>query len=189
MKAALLTLTIAVGLVTGAAAQEKDKKEDKAAKLAKVIDELAQVAADNLGVKPLTKEQKKATEPLQGTWAVSKVSHSSKPVPDAELKKWGVTVKGQVFAITEDGEAKPGGVSFLKWIDATKTPKELDLDWIVDDHARPTLSGIYKVEGKTLTIALGLEPDPAKNDEMGTKRAASFKEGDNILLVVLQKVE
>src|SRR5262247_2159474 len=62
MKAALLT--IAIGCAVGAAAQEKDKKEDKAAKLAKAIDEIAQ-AAESLGVKPFTEEQKKAAEPLQ----------------------------------------------------------------------------------------------------------------------------
>jgi hypothetical protein len=41
MKAALLALTVTIGFAAGAAAQEKDKKEDKAAKLAKAIDEIA----------------------------------------------------------------------------------------------------------------------------------------------------
>jgi uncharacterized protein (TIGR03067 family) len=189
MKAALLTLAAAACLAAGAGAQEKkDKKEDKAARLEKAIDELAKLAG-SLGVKPLTKEQRTAAEPLQGAWAVSKLVYHGKPVAEAELKKRAVVIKGQVLVFTEDGEPMPVGAIFLKRIDAAKKPAELDLALFVHEHGRPIWCGIYEVEGKTLTVALGeLENDDVTN-EVGSKRPKSFKEGDKVVLVVLRKVE
>src|SRR5262249_41806157 len=137
------------------AQDKKDKQDDKAAKLELAITDFAKVAK-SLGVKPLTAEQKKAAEPLQGTWTVSKMVVNGKQLTDAELKGRTVVIKGQVFAVVVDNELKVGGLPFLNGIDPTKNPKELDLDLIVDDHARPTLQGIYSLEGKTLTIALEL---------------------------------
>jgi uncharacterized protein (TIGR03067 family) len=189
MTTALLALAAAFCLATATGAREKqDAKDDKAAKLAKAIDEIAR-AAESLGVKPLTKGQKKAAEPLQGTWTVVKAVDRGKPVPEAELKKLTVTIKGQVVVFAVDGEAKPGP-AFLKHIDATKAPKELDLDVIVDDHARPLVCGIYEADGQTLTVALGGE-DATTVDEVRTKRPTSFKAAgvEKGFLVVLKKAK
>src|SRR5262245_4879276 len=189
MKATLLALTVAIGFAAGAA-QEKDKKEDKAAKLAKAIDEIAR-AAESVGVKPFTEEQKKAAEPLQGTWSVSELVENEKSVPAADLKKWAVVIKGQIIVVLEDGELKANRAPiFIKGIDATKKLRELDLDVIVDDHARLTVCGIYAIEGKTLTVVLGGDSDAAKND-VRTKRPTTFetRKGDRTTVIVLKKVE
>ena len=190
MKAAILALAVAFGLASGIPAQEKkDKPEDKAAKLAKAIDGLAR-AAESLGVKPFTAEQKKAAEPLQGTWVATKLVEDGKPVPEEKLKNWTVVIKGQGLLIVEDGELKPHRPPiFLKGIDATKKLKELDLDVIVADHYRGTFYGIYAIEGKMLTIVFG--PDDVVGNDERTKRPKSFetRKGDESIVIVLKKVE
>jgi uncharacterized protein (TIGR03067 family) len=122
---------------------------------------------------------------------VSELVESGKSVPAADLKKRAVVIKGHILVFVEDGELKANRAPiFIKGIDATKKLRELDLDLIVDDHARITVCGIYAVDGKTLTVVLGGDSDETKND-VRTKRPTSFetRKGDRSTVLVVKKVE
>jgi uncharacterized protein (TIGR03067 family) len=64
--------------------------------------------------------------------------------------------------------------------DPTKTPAEIDLFRSEAGKSVPEALGIYKIEGDTLTIALGLDKGP--ND-----RPKDFTPSDNALVFVLKR--
>lgn len=94
--------------------------------------------------------QDRALVAIAGKYAVTEMARDGKPVPDAVRKGVsGVTVAGEKITITMNGKEL---VAKLR-ADVTTSPMQLDL-YPEGDEFDPgrKFPGIYKSDGKTLTI-------------------------------------
>ena len=116
-------------------------------------------------------DAKKDQEALQGTWKVNTVEERGQSKPDNDNHS--VVIKGDEFTI------KRGEQLFIKAkmkIDASKTPKHIDLEIVEDPKNRDvgkTVQGIYSLEGdqwRWCATEPGNEGRPtAFSTEAGTK--------------------
>jgi uncharacterized protein (TIGR03067 family) len=95
-------------------------------------------------------EGKKDLDKLQGTWVRVSVERNGKPAPADELKNSKLTLKGDQYTL-DDGKEKRTGTFKL---DATKTPKTLDIISASGPNKGKTLKGIYKIEDGTFTYCV-----------------------------------
>src|SRR5262245_3520932 len=104
---------------------------------------------------------------LQGEWVVVSVELAGRKLENVKDRK--LVVKG-------DEWTAPSGGKFKFKIDATKSPKQLDLvsDLVGKEQTWP---GIYKIEGDTLTFCRSRGPEG--------ERPTEFKGGPEVFLMVL----
>jgi len=107
---------------------------------------------------------------LQGEWVVVSMQSGGKKTEK---------LKGQKLLVKGDEWTPPGGGKFkLKFkIDATKSPKRLDL--VMATGGKSTWAGIYKIEKDTLTFARSSRP--------GGARPGEFKGGPKVFLMVCKR--
>ncbi len=110
---------------------------------------------------------------LQGTWVRASIERDGKPSPADELKNSRLTLKGDKYTL-DDGKEKRTGTFKL---DATKTPKTLDIISDAGPNKGKTLKAIYKIEGDTFTYCVA-PPDKDRPTEF------SGKEGTGHTLLV-----
>ncbi len=108
---------------------------------------------------------------LQGTWRVQTLTESGKAAPAEIAKKFKLVIDGE--RITLHGDSSPKDGTFK--LDATKSPKHIDIT-IKDKQGL----GIYKLQGDSLTLALG-------ETLRGRPTAFASEEGSRIALVVLKR--
>jgi uncharacterized protein (TIGR03067 family) len=118
-------------------------------------------------------EGKKDLDKLQGTWVRTSVERNGKPASDDELKNSRLTLKGDKYTL-DDGKEKRTGTFKL---DATKTPKTLDIISDSGPNKGKTLKAIYKIEDGTFTYCVA-GPDKDRPTEF------SGKEGSGHTLLV-----
>jgi uncharacterized protein (TIGR03067 family) len=107
---------------------------------------------------------------LTGSWKVVSAEEGGKP-PEETIKKTKVLIIDTDFSLHD-----ANGRRTMKYkIDATKSPKHIDLDW--DNHVQP---GIYELSGDDLKVCF---------DQAGKTRPTAFKTeaGDKVLLLVLKR--
>ncbi len=118
-------------------------------------------------------EGQKDLDKLQGTWVRTSVERNGKPAPADELKNSKLTLKGDKYTL-DDGKEKRTGTFKL---DATKTPKTLDIISDAGPNKGKTLKGIYKIEDDKFTYCVA-GPDKDRPTEF------SGKEGSGHTLLV-----
>jgi uncharacterized protein (TIGR03067 family) len=110
-------------------------------------------------------------ELLQGEWPLVSIELGGKEVERS---------KDQKLVIKGDDWTAPGGGKFKFKIDATKSPKQLDL--IREQGGQEfTWVGIYKIEGDTLTFC--------RSAGAGGERPKEFKGGPGVALLVFKRAE
>jgi uncharacterized protein (TIGR03067 family) len=94
---------------------------------------------------------KKDLDAMQGDWACESYTVSGMPLDDDNAHSIFRTHKGDTFAVYLFRKKLSGGTFKL---DATKTPKEIDL--IPEGKGKEAVvKGIYKLEKGTLTVCAG----------------------------------
>lgn len=115
-----------------------------------------------------------AHEELRGAWQVSRIINNGQPAPEEELKGMEWVFAGDQLTMRGPGEG-PDVVAVK--LDPTREPREMDLT------GPDTLRAIYKLEGKTLTIAL--PPRTAKPSARPTK--FEFEPGSELSVIILKR--
>jgi uncharacterized protein (TIGR03067 family) len=116
---------------------------------------------------------------LQGTWRIMRGEDQGKPVPPEKLQGNLVVIEKQTM-IANDKDHKKVYVMTFK-LDASRTPKALDMTITEGKDKGKTAKGIYALEGDDLKIAYSFGVDRPKQFKT--------KEGDKHLFFVLKRIK
>jgi uncharacterized protein (TIGR03067 family) len=121
-------------------------------------------------------EPKTDRQKLQGTWKFVSGESKGKSAPEDAIKDLRWVIKGDKI-ISRGGGTGPLELTFK--LDPTQKPRAIDL---TNPRRQETVQGIYRLDGKTLTLCLGVP---------GEKRPAEFKtrEDLNVALFILERVK
>lgn len=111
---------------------------------------------------------------LQGEWIVVSISEDGKPEPEAEIKKYNVSVKADKMIVRGDGGER---ILTMK-IDPAKTPIELDVTVTEGKNDVTEVRAICKLDGDTFTLC---GTDKPKD------RPKEFAGGKDVTLIVLKR--
>jgi uncharacterized protein (TIGR03067 family) len=113
---------------------------------------------------------KKDLEKMQGDWAQVSMDLGGYKVPEDDAQAYFRTIKGDHYTVNRF--MKVSGKGTLK-LDATKNPKTFDAT--PDGGKTPSVAGIYKIEGDTLTLCIAPpgKPRPTKFEAADTENTTS----------------
>jgi uncharacterized protein (TIGR03067 family) len=114
-------------------------------------------------------DSKKDLDKLQGTWVRASVERNGKPASADELKNTKLTLKDDKYTLDDSKEKRTGTFK----LDATKTPKTLDIVADTGPNKGKTLKGIYKIEDDTFTYCVG-GPDKDRPTEFTGKEGSGY---------------
>jgi len=118
---------------------------------------------------------------IVGEWAGEKAVAGGKerPVPKGGIS-FTFTADGKL--IIREGEREKADTGTYK-ADPKKDPAELDII-PPEDKKEPTVQGIYKVDGDTLTLCFG-------RGKVGAARPSKFEapEGSDVIVITLKRVK
>jgi uncharacterized protein (TIGR03067 family) len=122
-------------------------------------------------------EPPKGDKDLDGDWEIVSVTHDGKQEPPQDAKPV-LTIKGDTITFKVKDESHTGTIK----VDASKTPKTIDLTPDDGPEKGKTILGIYELKGDELRICHG---------EAGKDRPTevSSKEGSGLSLAVLKRVK
>jgi uncharacterized protein (TIGR03067 family) len=95
----------------------------------------------------------KGLEKCQGTWVMDSLVVEGKDIPQANLKKTKLTIKGDKYTFVNVDVTNKG----VYKVDPTKKPMTLDIVVAEGPDKGKTLSGIYEVDGDSLKICLSIK--------------------------------
>ncbi|MBI2803711.1 MAG: TIGR03067 domain-containing protein [Planctomycetes bacterium] len=99
---------------------------------------------------------------LQGTWLVVSLTEKDKKVPTAETEVLEFRVVKDTFTVTEKGKVI---AKYQFKLDATKTPKAIDVTHLIGEDKGKKNLGVYGIDKLFLRICL---------DETGKQRPTAF---------------
>jgi uncharacterized protein (TIGR03067 family) len=119
---------------------------------------------------------KKELEKFTGSWSAVAVAHDGKKVPEEEVKKMTLTVKGEGYTLHVADQAIEGKHK----LDPTKKPKQIDAVRTKGPHAGETIKGIYELDADTFKVCFA---------PVGKDRPTEFatKEGDGCRLMTFRR--
>jgi uncharacterized protein (TIGR03067 family) len=110
------------------------------------------VAADDV-----KSDSKQDMEKMQGEWTMVSGSRDGQPIPDEFVQSLRRTISGDKFSVKREGESLSAGTFKL---DASKTPKTIDLTLTEGQASGQTIQGIYELQGDTLKICYSAPGQP-----------------------------
>lgn len=122
-------------------------------------------------------ESEKDLKKMAGDWVAVSMQLNGKKQPQATIKAIRLTITGDLYN-TVVGEEKDEGT--LK-IDATKTPKEMDITSSQGENKDKVIPCIYELKGNELKVSYAFN---------GTPRATDFKPGEdgkNVIMLITYK--
>jgi uncharacterized protein (TIGR03067 family) len=117
-------------------------------------------------------ESEKDLKKMAGNWAAVSMQLNGKKQPEATIKAIRLTIAGDKYN-TVVGEERDEGT--LK-IDATKTPKEMDITPSQGENKGKVILCIYELKGNELKVSYAFN---------GTPRATDFKPGEDGKSVIM----
>jgi uncharacterized protein (TIGR03067 family) len=107
---------------------------------------------------------KKDLAALQGKWVMVALEVDGKLVPEDKIKDTFLIIKDNTY--TTEVKGKSHETTFT--LDPAKKPKAIDMVFTEGDKKDRVLRGIYMIEGDTLKVCRGLQPDQERPTEFGT---------------------
>ncbi len=131
------------------------------------------------------------TEQLQGAWKVVKaVTNGKKEFDDADLDAT-MTVRSETLfvKVTKRGQVEKDADFFVFKLDATTTPKLIDLaDWEQGFEANDkVIEGVYSLDGDTLMICFRIGAFSEYSEIKNRPPTLESKEGSNTTVWTLKK--
>jgi len=94
-------------------------------------------------------DNKKDMEKMQGEWTMASGERNGQAIPDEFVQSLKRTIKGNQYTVKREDEVINGGTYT---IDATKSPKAIDLKVTEGQAAGQEMHGIYELDGDTIKI-------------------------------------
>lgn len=109
-------------------------------------------------------ETKKDLKKLQGEWVMAALEVDGKRVPEEKLKGTVLTIKDDKYTVAVKDTKHEVTIK----LDATKKPKEIDMEFPDGTNAPKVGKGIYKIDGDTFILVRAQATDNARPTEFGT---------------------
>jgi uncharacterized protein (TIGR03067 family) len=117
---------------------------------------------------------KKEMARLEGTWSVKALTVDGKQVPEEDISKLKVVLKGDTYTLEADGKVAEEGT----WtIDPTKKPKTIDTTPKTGDNKGKPSQGIYQLDGDTLKMCFGPTGKEDRPKEFESKEGTKYELG------------
>ncbi len=107
---------------------------------------------------------KKDLEKMQGTWVMTVLEIDGKLVPEEKLKDTTLVIKGDKYTTTVKGKSHEATFT----LDPAKKPKAIDMTMADGPNKDKVHRGIYELDGDTLRLCRGQQPDRERPAEFGT---------------------
>jgi uncharacterized protein (TIGR03067 family) len=88
-------------------------------------------------------DPKKDIQNMQGTWTIESIEKDGKEIDKAELKNRKVIIQSNKYTVKEGDKVIDQGTYKL---DASKSPKQIDISPTAGQYTGKTLLGIYQLE-------------------------------------------
>ena len=98
----------------------------------------------NIRIKTLSGSAQSSTETADGTWEVASMEVNGETVPSETYEGMKLTVTGEKYSTDKGGEIDRGSFT----VDATKSPKQMDIRPETGPGAGRTILAIYELTGK-----------------------------------------
>jgi uncharacterized protein (TIGR03067 family) len=109
-------------------------------------------------------QAKKDLKLLHGAWTMEALEVNGQDVDVGKLEGTVVTIDGEKYAV----KLKAQTIACVIRLDASKDPREIDMVFEQPGAAEKVHKGIYKIDGDTLKIARGLNPEQARPNQFAT---------------------
>jgi uncharacterized protein (TIGR03067 family) len=125
---------------------------------------------------PVFGDDKEDMTMMEGEWTPTKGEFGGKPFPDEILKSIKLVLKGDTYTVGAGDQTDRGTVK----LDASKTPKTMDITGTEGPNKGKSFPAIYELSGDTLKVCYNLG---------GSDRPAEFKtkEGTQLFLVTYKR--
>jgi len=107
---------------------------------------------------------KKDVAALQGKWVMTALEVDGKLVAEDKIKDTFLIIKHNTYTTQVKGK----GHETTFTLDPAKNPKAIDMVFTEGDKKDRVLRGIYVIDGDTLKICRGLQPEQERPTEFGT---------------------
>ena len=107
---------------------------------------------------------------LEGTWIPSKAELSGTPFPEAIVKTMKLELTGEKYTVTVGKDIDRGTIK----VDASKTPKAMDILGGEGPNKGKTFLAIYELDGDTLRICYDLNGKARPTEFKTAKGAFTF---------------
>ena len=113
---------------------------------------------------------KKDLAALQGTWTLVAMEVDGKAVEADKLKSVTLTIKDTKYSLLAGKQLHEVEIT----LDASKKPKEIDMRFLDGANKDRVGRGIYQLEGKTLKICRGLDPQQERPKDFKTEGQINY---------------
>ena len=120
----------------------------------------------------------KGDKDLDGDWEMVSAVRGGQPLPQPEAGKPVLTIKGDTATLKLGDKMSKATIK----VDASKTPKTIDITAVEGDAAGMTMLGIYEVKGDELRMC---RDDPGKD----RPKELVSKEGSGATLAAFKRVK
>lgn len=107
---------------------------------------------------------------LQGEWVLVRMEVDGKEVPAERLVSASLTIDGRRYRLTTRNMTFEVELA----LDATKSPKEIDMTFLDGPNQDRTGKGIYKIEGNRFSICRSLRPEDDRPREFSSEEVNYF---------------
>ena len=113
---------------------------------------------------------KKDLAKLEGTWTLVAMEVDGKPVPEAKLVSASLTISSNKYSLTSRNKLHEVEIK----LDASKSPKEIDMTFLDGPNKDRVGKGIYELDGDKLKICRSLDPQDERPKDFKTEGRVNY---------------